>query len=69
MSVIHKKNDISYIIFVTYFTKIKKWKFEFEPRLLNLDITKFSAIINETRLNEIVHIEGVFLIWKKKKWN
>ena len=30
----------------TDFTKIKKRKLEFEPRLLNLDITKTSTIIN-----------------------
>ena len=54
-------------MWVTYFIKIKKWKFEFEPWLLNLDITKFSTTINETGLNETVHIERVF--WFKRRKN
>ena len=52
---------------VTNFTKIKKRKLEFEPRLLNLNITKISTIINETGLNEIVHIEGVVFDLKEEK--
>ena len=52
---------------VTNFTKIKKRKLEFEPRLLNLTITKISTIINKTGLNEIVHIEGVVFDLKEEK--
>ena len=52
---------------MTDFTKIKKRKLEFEPRLLNLNITKISTIINETGLNEIVHIEGVVFDLKEEK--
>ena len=52
---------------MTDFTKIKKRKLEFEPRLLNLNITKISTIINETGLNEIVHIEGVVSDLKEEK--
>ena len=52
---------------VTDFTKIKKRKLEFEPRLLNLDITKISTIINETGLTLIVHIEGVVFYIKEEK--
>ena len=48
------------------FTKSKKRKLEFEPRLLNLNITKILMIINETGLNEIVHIEGVVLDLKEE---
>ena len=51
---------------VTDFTKSKKRKLEFEPRLLNLNITKILTIINETGLNEIVHIEGVVLDLKEE---
>ena len=52
---------------VTNFTKIKRRKLEFEPRLLNLTITKISTIINKTGLNEIVHIEGVVFDLKEEK--
>ena len=58
-----ESNDLQ----VTNFTKIKKRKLEFEPRLLNLNITKISTIINETGLNEIVHIEGVVFDLKEEK--
>ena len=58
-----ESNDLQ----VTDFTKIKKRKLEFEPRLLNLNITKILTIINETGLNEIVHIEGVFFYLKDEK--
>ena len=58
-----ESNDLQ----VTDFTKIKKRKLEFEPRLLNLNITKISTIINETGLNEIVHIEGVVFDLKEEK--
>ena len=51
---------------VTDFTKSKKRKLEFEPRLLNLNITKILTIINETGLNEIVHIEGVIFDLKEE---
>ena len=52
---------------VTDFAKIKKRKLEFDSRLLNLNITKISTIINERGLNEIVHIEGVVLDLKEGK--
>ena len=52
---------------VTDFAKIKKQKLEFDSRLLNLNITKISTIINERGLNEIVHIEGVVLDLKEGK--
>ena len=52
---------------VTDFTKIKKRKLEFDSRLLNLNITKISAIINERGLIEIVHIEGVVFNLKEGK--
>ena len=52
---------------VTDFTKIKKRKLEFEPRLLNLDITNIVIIINETVLHEIVHKEGVLFDLKEEK--
>ena len=52
---------------VTDFAKIKKRKLEFDSRLLNLNITKISTIINEKGLNEIVHIEGVVLDLKEGK--
>ena len=52
---------------VTDFTKIKKRKLEFEPRLLNLDITNIAIIINETVLHEIVHKEGVLFDLKEEK--
>ena len=52
---------------MTNFTKIKRRKLEFEPRLLNLTITKISTIINKTGLNEIVHIEGVVFDLKEEK--
>ena len=58
-----ESNDLQ----VTDFTKIKKRKLEFEPRLLNLTITKISTIINKTGLNEIVHIEGVVFDLKEEK--
>ena len=51
---------------MTDFTKSKKRKLEFEPRLLNLNITKILMIFNETGLNEIVHIEGVVLDLKEE---
>ena len=40
---------------------------EFEPRLLNLNITKISTIIKETGLNEILRIEGVIFDLKEEK--
>ena len=58
-----ESNDLQ----VTDFTKIKKRKLAFEPRLLNLSITKILTIINETGLNEIVHIEGVVFDLKEEK--
>ena len=58
-----ESNDLQ----VTDFTKINKRKLEFKPRLLNLNITKISTIINETGLNEIVHIEGVAFDLKEEK--
>ena len=54
---------------MTDFTKIRKRKLEFKPRLLNLNITKILAIINETGLSEIVHIEGVVFDLKEEKLN
>ena len=35
-------------------------------QMINLDITKISTIINETGLNEIVHIEGVLFYLKEE---
>ena len=41
---------------------------EFEPRILNLNITKISTIIKETGLDEILRIEGVVFDLKEEKF-
>ena len=62
-----KPSTESYDLQVTDFTKIKKRKLEFEPRLLSLNITKILTMISETGLNEIVHMEGVVFDLKEEK--
>ena len=44
-----------------------KRKLKFESRVLNLDRTNISTIVNEIGLNEIINIEGVLFDLKEEK--